>query len=77
MKKEKLKSRMLMSIHDGIVGEGPASEMVMLKQLADKYLASTIGKGAKKVPLAVDFDMFNFWYGKKLSFEDLKSYETI
>ena len=71
MKKQKMKSRIMISIHDGMVGEGPKEEMKQVKKLAEQCLVKTLGKGPDSVELAIDFDLFDRWYGKKLELESL------
>ena len=72
MKKRKMKSRILISIHDGMIGEGPAHEMPLVKQLAKECMEMSLGKGKNKVPLLIDFDIFDRWYGKKIKMEDIE-----
>ena len=71
LKKQKMKSRIMISIHDDMVGEGPREEMVHLKSLAEECLVRTLGKGKNKVDLLIDFDLYDRWYGKKLQLEKL------
>ena len=67
-----MKSRILLSIHDGLIGEGPRSEMATVKKLCHEMMERVLGKGKWKVPLPVDFDLFNVWYGEKLDVKDMK-----
>lgn len=69
LKKHKLKSRIILSIHDGLVGEGPLSEMKRVKELCHNCLETTLGKGKYKVPLLIDFDLYDVWYGKEIKLD--------
>jgi uracil-DNA glycosylase family 4 len=71
LRKRKLKSRILLSIHDGLVGEGPKSEMKIVKELCHQTMERVLGEGKWKVPLVVDFDLYDCWYGEKFSIEEL------
>ena len=68
----KLKSRILLSNHDGLLGEGPKSEMKEVKELCHKQMQKILGKGKWKVPLIVDFDLYTCWQGEKLEIDELK-----
>jgi len=72
LRKRKMKSRILLSIHDGLVGEGPKHEMPIIAELAKSCMEKVLGKGKWQVPLSVDFELFDIWYGKKLKVEDMK-----
>lgn len=72
LRKRKMKSRILLSIHDGLIGEGPKHEMAMVAELSKKCMERVLGEGKWKVPLVIDFEMFDCWYGKKLKLEDMK-----
>lgn len=69
LKKEKMESRILLSIHDGLVGEGPLTEMKKLKELCHSSLECVLGKGKYKVPLLIDFDLYDVWYGKEINLD--------
>ena len=71
LRKRKLKSRILLSIHDGLIGEGPKKEMEVVKELCHKTMERILGKGKWQVPLIVDFDLYDCWYGEKLSLAEL------
>ena len=72
LRKRKLKSRILLSNHDGLLGEGPKSEMKEVKGLCHKMMERILGKGKWKVPLIVDFDLYTCWQGEKLEIDELK-----
>lgn len=69
LKKENYQSRLLLSLHDGILGEGPPSEMLRLRDLAKKCLERDLGSGKLSVPLGIDFELYDCWSGKKLDIE--------
>lgn len=66
LKREDYKSRLLLSLHDGLLGEGPPSEMLRLRDLAKKCLERQLGTGKFAVPLGIDFELYDCWSGKKL-----------
>lgn len=72
LRKRKMKSRILLSIHDGLVGEGPKEEMELVGQLAVQCMERVLGKGKCQVPLTVDYELYDIWYGNKYTVEDLK-----
>jgi len=72
LRKRKLKSKILLSIHDGLIGEGPRSEMKEVKELCHKMMERILGEGKWRVPLVVDFDLYDCWYGEKLDVDDMK-----
>jgi len=67
-KKHKLQARLLLTIHDGIVGECPPEETEIVLNLMKKYMPSVFFKGTElELKLDVDCDLYEFeWYGKKL-----------
>lgn len=66
-KEAKLKSRGMLSLHDGILGEGPMEEMKRVKHLAVANMERKLGEGKKyEVNLGVDFELYDRWAGKKL-----------
>lgn len=68
IKKEKLKARLLLSIHDGIVGECPIHERPAVKQIIEEEMPVTFMKNTKnELTLKIDTDFYEWeWYGKKL-----------
>lgn len=71
LRKRKMKTRILISVHDGLIGEGPKSEMPMVQKLAKESMERMLGKGKLAVPMEVDFEMFDKWYGTKYEMKDL------
>lgn len=71
LRKRKMKSRILISVHDGLIGEGPKSEMPMVHKLAKECMERMLGKGKWAVPMEIDFEIFDKWYGTKYTMEDL------
>lgn len=66
LKTERMLSCLLISLHDGILGEGPLTEMLAVRDLAKKCLERSLGKGKFMVPLGIDFELYDRWSGKKL-----------
>lgn len=68
VKKEKLKARKLLSIHDGIVGECPPEEVEQIRYALDNYLPTVLNKNTKyELSLGVDIGFYkDCWYGEKL-----------
>jgi len=67
MKKEKMRSRCLLSLHDGILGEGPKSEFKELIPMAKETMERTLGAGKKyETHLGIDFDAYDRWAGNKV-----------
>ena len=67
MKKEKLKAKLLLSLHDGVLGETPPKEVEIIKRLAKENMEFTLGKGKKyEVHLGIDFDVYDRWAGNKV-----------
>jgi len=67
-RKHKMKSRILLSIHDGIVGECPKDEREAVNQALLKQMPHTFHRGTKyELNLKIDTDFYEYeWYGKKL-----------
>ena len=70
-RKEGLKARQLLSIHDGIVGECPREERHIVKKCMEEEMPQTFHKGTKyELTLKVDVDFYNWeWYGEKFKEE--------
>lgn len=66
LRDQEFASRLLLSLHDGILGEGPPAEMLRLRDLAKKCLERELGTGKRSVPLGIDFELYDCWSGKKL-----------
>lgn len=67
LKKEmKGDARMMLSLHDGVLGEGYPKAMARVKELAKATMERTLGSGKKAVHLGVDFDVYDRWSGNKL-----------
>ena len=72
LRKKHMKSRLLLSLHDGVLGEGPISEMKMVERLAKACMERSLGEGKFALPLLIDFDLYESWSGKKVKVEDGK-----
>ena len=67
MLKENMESRLMLSNHDGVLGEGPIGEMVKIRDLAIKNMECVLSEGKKhQVHLGVDFDVYKSWSGEKV-----------
>jgi DNA polymerase-1 len=66
LKKAKLRCRMLLSLHDGILLECPKSELKEVREIALKSMQRDLGSGKKLVRLEADFDVYDRWGGEKL-----------
>ena len=68
IRKEKLKARLLLSIHDGIVGECPIEERVIINKLIHEEMSTTVNKGQKdELTFNLDTDFYEWeWYGNKI-----------
>ena len=73
LRKRKLKSRINLSIHDGLIGTGPKKEMKIVKELCHKEMERILGEGKWQVPLLVDFDLYDCWYGEKFDIKELEA----
>ncbi|SEB80685.1 DNA polymerase I [Paenibacillus sp. GP183] len=62
LENEKLKSRMLLQVHDELVFEVPAEEMEIMKQMVPEVMASAL---ELVVPLRADVDYGLTWYEAK------------
>lgn len=70
LRKQGFQGRILLSLHDGILGDCPKSEVHAIKELANECLERTLGKGTKhEVKLTVDFEVYDRWSGTQI---DLK-----
>lgn len=67
LRKEGLKSKILISIHDGVVGIGPVSEMHRVKQICHEEMTTLLGKGDKQLELNIDFNCNEYWYGPQIT----------
>jgi uracil-DNA glycosylase family 4 len=67
-RKEKLKARILLYIHDGIVGECPIEELAFVNKIILEEMPITYGKGTKhEVKFKIDTDFYKWeWYGEKI-----------
>jgi len=68
LKKEGLKARILLSIHDGIVGECPREELETVSKILSEEMPVTFNKGTKyELKLDIDKDFYKSnWYGEKI-----------
>lgn len=67
MRKEGMRSKIMLTLHDGVLGEGPKDEMKELLPMAKETMEKILGPGKKyEVPLGIDFDLYDKWSGKKL-----------
>jgi DNA polymerase I-like protein with 3'-5' exonuclease and polymerase domains len=67
LRDSKFKSRILLSLHDGIIGEGPLHEMIRLEELCKESMEVTLSPGKKhEVKLDVDFEVYDRWKGDKI-----------
>ena len=68
IRKEGLQARLLLSIHDGIVGECLTEEVPIIKTILNEELPHTLNKGTStQLDLGVDVDFYKYeWYGEKL-----------
>jgi DNA polymerase-1 len=66
-REEGMKARLLLSIHDGILGECPIEERPMAARCIKEEMAHTFHKGTKmEINLKVDVDFYKWcWYGEK------------
>jgi DNA polymerase-1 len=67
-KKEGMKSRILLYIHDGILGESPLEERPYIDAIAMEEMKTFLNKGTPlEIELKVDGDHYDWeWYGKKI-----------
>lgn len=67
-RKEGMKARLMLLIHDGIVGECPKEEAAMVKKCLQEEMPFTFHKGTKyELNLKVDIDFYvREWYGEKI-----------
>lgn len=72
-RKEGLKARVLFRIHDGIVGECPKSERLIVDKCMKEELPYLLGAGTDtELQLKVDTDYYDWeWYGKKIKLDEL------
>jgi uracil-DNA glycosylase family 4 len=72
-RKEGLKARIMFRIHDGIVGECPIEERLLVNKCLNEELPCLLGAGTKdELQLKVDTDYYEWeWYGKKIKLEEL------
>ena len=69
LRENKFKSQILLSLHDGIIGEGPLNEMIRLEELCKENMEVILSKGKKhEVPLDVDFEVYDRWKGNKIDY---------
>lgn len=66
IKREKLKTKILLPQHDGLLLDGPKKEMRRIHELSKKCLERTLGSGKNAVPLIIDFDVYDRWAGTKV-----------
>lgn len=67
MKKERMKSHIMLSLHDGLLGEGPKAEMKELIPMAKETMERILSEGKKyQVNLQIDCDIYEKWGGKKV-----------
>lgn len=64
---EHLESRLLLSLHDGVLGEGPKGEINRIKEIAKRCWERDLGKGKFQVPLRIDFEVYDRWAGNKIA----------
>lgn len=66
-RKEKLKARIMLSIHDGIVGECPPQENEHVLHILKTEMTSVLNAGTKyELKLDIDCDIYTReWYGEK------------
>jgi len=66
-RKEKLKARIMLSIHDGIVGECPPQENEQVLHILKTEMTSVLNAGTKyELKLDIDCDIYTReWYGEK------------
>ena len=73
LKRRGLKARLLLSLHDGILGEAPMSEIEQVRTLAKQCLERVLGEGKKyEVKLGVDFEVYDRWSGIKIDLSKTK-----
>lgn len=67
-KAEGMQARLLLSIHDGIVGESPLEEREMVKKCILEEMPTIFHKGTPlELKLKVDVDFYKWeWYGEKI-----------
>jgi uracil-DNA glycosylase family 4 len=68
IRKEKLKARILLSIHDGILGECPIEERPLINKIMLEEMPQTFHKGTEfELTLKIDTDFYKWeWYGEKI-----------
>lgn len=59
LEKQNLKSKLLLTVHDELILEGPAEEMPHLSELVPEIMEHAV---ELSIPLKVDFDQGNTWY---------------
>ena len=67
-REENLQARLLLLIHDGIVGECPPHEKYRVVELMKREMPVTFHAGTKfEVKLKIDTDLYKYeWYGEKI-----------
>ncbi|NRA76912.1 MAG: hypothetical protein HRU18_01780 [Pseudoalteromonas sp.] len=72
-RKEGLQARVMFRIHDGIVGECPLEERLIVDKCLKEELPFLLGEGTDiELQLKVDTDYYEWeWYGKKIKLEEL------
>jgi DNA polymerase-1 len=62
LEKEKLKTRLLLSVHDELIFEAPEEEIERLKEIVPDVMEHTV---ELKVPLKVDYSYGPTWFDAK------------
>ena len=62
MQKRKVKSKMLLQVHDELIFEVPKDELELMKDIVKEKMESVV---ELKVPLKVDMGSGSNWYGLK------------
>jgi len=69
LRRKKMKSKIILSLHDGLYVDGPLSEMRTVEKYANACLPRILGEGTKyEVKLDIDFGVKDRWEGKKIKF---------
>ena len=62
LEEKDLKSKLLLTVHDEVILEGPAEEMEILSDLIPEIMEGAVDLD---VPLRVDYNQGNDWYDLK------------
>jgi uracil-DNA glycosylase family 4 len=70
LRRQKMVSSVRLTIHDGLVGNGPKEEMKEVEKICHEQMTTLLSKGtSKEVKLEVDFDVKTRWYGDTVKYK--------